>query len=176
MNTNQAAKIGALTSFGAINCILFSALLLAPVSAQSVKVQTDWGFVSVNQVKAPKKGKCVKVSVAVDIRNPNITPPFIGVAIVDNFSNVYGYSETYTFRDDRESIWDPLVKVKPGVYRSAMSICAKKHFYVDPEDPDQEKVDLVTYNPRGKYSLGLCEGSALADSSTCESVRSYRFT
>ena len=124
--------------------------LAAPSSRVSVK--TDWGIITVPVVKAPKPGKCVRVSAKVDVRNSaNVPQGGINMGIADDFGNLVAYTEWSSFVNVNGQ--KDLSQSKPnGVYRQPMVACAKATTWTDPYRPNVT-LPLVPVEKKESYTF-----------------------
>ena len=158
-------------------------LLMIAVSAGTVnanaateRVKTDWGYISVKEVRAPKGGKCVRVPVIYDIRNPDVAPYILSTVIGDEFSNIIGYQEFSTEPND------DFVKRPAGKYRTTMKVCRSEHVWStnpsDPTNPFAARVQVKGFKRSTDYDVGWCDGTAYASTyneGTCRYFADFDF-
>ena len=124
-------------------------------SAKTVRLKTDWGYVSFNQVKAPKPNRCVTVKVTLDLRNVNRTPYNLAVAIQDEFGNVIGFNNLFTL--DESPGASPSDRIANGKYQRPIRVCAMDHFFsYDATNPNAWRVPLAPYSRGTKYAIVAC--------------------
>lgn len=158
-------------------CMTLGLVVAVPTAAQAKThtVKTDWGFISIKEVKAPKGKKCVRVPAVIDIRNPSLTPYIISVAIGDDFSNLIGYAEFNTEEID-------FVKRDAGKYKQTMKVCRSEHIWStnpsNPDNPFATRLKIAGYAPKSEYSSGWCDGTAYGSDSLsgdCVYYAPYKF-
>ena len=133
--------------------------------ARTISFKTDFGFITAQEVKAPKAGECVNVPVAIDVRNLGPVGTFgMTVRLISEFGSVFGYEEIST--DQR--VQYPYIISEPGNLNMSLKTCADAHAWTHPSGGRQEQVAgvrtdermaLVFYRWLGDVQLGSAEYS-----------------
>ena len=113
--------------------------------SRSISFKTDFGFITAQEVPAPKPGQCVDVPITMDVRNLGSVGSFgITVRLISEFGSVFAYEEVST----NQAIQYPYTIAEPGTLAMTLKACGDAHAWTHPSGNRQEPVAGVKTDER----------------------------
>lgn len=116
----------------------FSCPKFSKSSLGTIKLKTEWGYLTASKVKRPMNGICVFIPIVVEVRNATKVNSSLGIKITleDDFENVIGHQIWFGANYDS-------TEVRNGKFNTSLKVCKVSHKWKPDSDWGAVQVDPI---------------------------------